>query len=366
VARILFSVPRFLSSLLPALLLVGCSHSAERPTSATETPEPTAPHARRFVGALGADGKPFALTVDAGAIVVDDPTIVDTVDLSGSFVAPAFIDSHVHLAYDPRGPELLAGGIAGAVDLAAPLRKLESPALGGPRLIQAGPMLTALQGYPTQSWGSNGYGWELQGADDAVKAVEGLKERGAGVIKFALAGPPELDDTALVQAVTRAHELGLKTVAHALSAQEAERAALAGVDVLAHTPTEVLPEGVLELWSGRAVISTLGAFGGAGALENLKQLRARGTKVLYGTDFGNTRATGIQAAEIQALQLAGLDGSAIVALGTTEPAAFWGFSELGSLSVGARASFLVLDANPAEDPLTLSRPRAVYIDGERQ
>jgi imidazolonepropionase-like amidohydrolase len=92
-------------------------------------------------------------------------------------------------------------------------------------------------------------------------------------------------------------------------------------------------------------------------------LNERGATVLYGTDFGNTRAAGIQAAELEALQLAGLDGAAIIAMGTTEPARFWGFSELGSLSVGARASFLVLDANPAEDPLTLSRPRAVYIDG---
>lgn len=353
--------------LLPALfaLLAGCSRGPESSPLAPE--DPARPRsARRFVGARSADGAPLSLTVVDGRIAVDDPAIAETVDLSGSFVVPAFIDSHVHLAYDPRGPELLASGIAGAVDLAAPLSYLESPSPGGPELRQAGPMLTARQGYPTQSWGSNGYGWELAGAADAIAAVEALKEQGASVVKLALAGPPELDDTALAEAVTRAHELGLKTVAHALSAQEAERAALAGVDVLAHTPTEALPEAVLALWSDRAVISTLGAFGGAGAVENVKQLRARGATVLYGTDFGNTVSLGIQAAELSNLQLAGLDGAAIVAAGTAAPAEFWGFSELGTLAVGARASFLVLDENPSEQPLTLSRPRAVYVNGAEQ
>jgi imidazolonepropionase-like amidohydrolase len=361
------SRPPSISAALLSLLasLAGCSHAAtSAPSPVTDEP-PATPRTLRFVNARNADGSALAFTVTDGKVVKDDATTTEVVDLAGAFVAPAFIDSHVHLAYDPRGPALRAGGIAGAVDLAAPLRELESPAPGGPLLLQAGPMLTALKGYPTQSWGSNGYGWELQGADDAVSAVEALKASGARVIKFALAGAPELDDAALSRAVKRAQEIGLKTVAHALSAQEAERAALAGVDVLAHTPTELLPEGVLALWSNRAVISTLGAFGGAGALENLKQLRARGAKVFYGTDFGNTGFAGIQPAELQALQLAGFDGAAIIAAGTSDPADFWGFSELGTLVVGARASFLVLDESPIEDPLTLSRPRAVYMDGAR-
>jgi hypothetical protein len=48
-------------------------------------------------------------------------------------------------------------------------------------------MLTALQGYPTQSWGANGYGWELRGAEDPVAAVDSLEQGGASLIKFALA-----------------------------------------------------------------------------------------------------------------------------------------------------------------------------------
>jgi imidazolonepropionase-like amidohydrolase len=58
-----------------------------------------------------------------------------------------------------------------------------------------------------------------------------------------------------------------------------------------------------------------------GALENLKQLRARGATVLYGTDFGNTVLPGIQPTELGALTSAGLDTAALIAAGTTEPRA---------------------------------------------
>jgi hypothetical protein len=53
---------------------------------------------------------------------------------------------------------------------------------------------------------------------------------------------------------------------------------------------EPLAAQTIEAWRGRAVISTLSAFGGATAtIENLKALRAAGVTVIYGTDLGNTR-----------------------------------------------------------------------------
>jgi imidazolonepropionase-like amidohydrolase len=95
----------------------------------------------------------------------------------------------------------------------------------------------------------------------------------------------------------------------------------------------------------------------------LHDLRARGARVLYGTDLGNTRDTTIQAAEISALLGAGFDGASIVRAGTSVPAEFLGLTDLGSLEVGKRASFLVLAADPSVDPHTLSAPVAVYVDG---
>jgi imidazolonepropionase-like amidohydrolase len=60
---------------------------------------------------------------------------------------------------------------------------------------------------------------------------------------------------------------------------------------------------------------------------------------------------------------AGFDGAAIVTAGTSTPADFLGLSDLGSLEVGKRASFLVLAGDPSFEAHTLSEPLAVHVDG---
>lgn len=294
-------------------------------------------------------------------------------DARGGFIAPAFVDSHVHLAYWPKGQALLAGGVAAAVDLGAPLTWLDAPDVPPAlRLLAAGPMITARRGYPTRDWGADGYGYEVGGPREAVAAVDLLVERGAALIKLPIAGTPVLGEDALRAVVERAHARGLKVASHALGDAEARLAAEVGVDVLAHTPVEPLQDATVAAWSGRAVISTLAAFGGApSTIDNLRRLRAAGARVLYGTDLGNTREPAISRDEIALLRAAGLDGAAIVAAGTATPAAFWGLLDAGgggpgALTPGAPASFVLLAADPYLEPETLAEPLAVYIAGERQ
>ncbi|MEM7157064.1 MAG: amidohydrolase family protein [Myxococcota bacterium] len=289
----------------------------------------------------------------------------EVVDVSGQWLAPAFIDSHVHLAYLPAAESLAAGGVAAAVDLAAPIEFLEDLP-PSPLILAAGPMITAVGGYPTQSWGSGGYGIECADADDALAAVDLVHERGARVVKIPFGAGPPLPADAIAAAIARAGELGLPVVGHALGDASAMQAAAAGVEVLAHTPVEPLEVDTIAAWSSGVVISTLDAFGGsASARSNLTALRDAGTTVLYGTDLGNSQDAGIQAAELLALQEAGMDGAAILAAGTSAPASYWGLDELGSLDPGKRASVLVLSADPIEEPLVLSEPDMVYLDGVR-
>ncbi len=289
------------------------------------------------------------------------------VDVAGSWLAPAFVDSHVHLMYLPRSAEMAAGGVAGVVDLAAPV-EIFATSLAPLRSVAAGPMITAVQGYPTQSWGAGGYGRECADAAAAVQAVDELHALGAGVIKLPITGAPQLDDVALKAAADRAHALGLPVVSHALSDDQARRAALAGVDVLAHTPTEALAPATVKAWSGRAVISTLRAFGGSQAtLANLKALRDAGATVLYGTDFGNTSAPGIDVGELMLLQQAGLTPQEILAAGTSAAAKQWsGLGALGGIEVGKDASLLVLADDPLQAPTSLAAPSRVYIRGVAQ
>jgi imidazolonepropionase-like amidohydrolase len=287
------------------------------------------------------------------------------VDVTGKFLVPAFIDSHVHLAYYEVATGLSRAGVAAALDLAAPLAKL-SLVREPLSVINSGPMLTAKGGYPTTSWGRDGYGLEISSETEARDAVNTLLGAGAKVIKVAITQEPSLDRATLAAAVDAAHAHQLKVFAHALNESEAERAALANVDALAHTPTQLLSAKSLEYWGARSVVSTLSAFGGGtSAVQNLRALRAAGARVLYGTDLGNTRSAGIQSEELELLRTAGLDGAAIVAAGTQVPAEYLGFAELGALTPDKRASFMILDQDPTLDPQTLTRPNAVYINGKR-
>ena len=316
------------------------------------------------------DGRIESISSDA----VDES--MPTIHANKRFIAPAFIDSHVHLAYKFSAPELARGGIAAAVDLAAPLPFLARD-LKPLHVLQAGPMVTAVTGYPTKSWGKDGYGLEVSGESAARAAVDQLFAAGARVIKIPVGdatgngalsmakNPSMLSDAEMKAIVEQAHSHGMKVASHALNDIDVQRAAAAGVDVLAHTPTERLSDKTVASWSGRAVTSTLAAFRELGEpARNLRRLRAAGAVVLYGTDMGYTTFPGINPLELGLLAKAGLDNKAMIAAGTTSAAKFWGFGNgLGTLAAGHTASFLILDADPEIDPLTLSRPIAVYLDG---
>ncbi|MEE2827608.1 MAG: amidohydrolase family protein [Myxococcota bacterium] len=351
--------------LLPLLLLL----SACLPMTAdAETPQGShegrlVVHGGRIVGLGPADLEITNGTITAlGAVEPAGPQD-SSYDATGKWLSPAFIDSHVHLAYLPAAREMARGGIAAAVDQAAPLSFLDTDQ--SPLRVRAsGPMVTALAGYPTRSWGSDGYGLECSNSAEAVAAVQQLVQAGADLVKLPVTGEPVLDPASLRAAADAAHAAGLKVSSHALSSAEASLAAEAGADLLAHTPVAPLSPKVIAQWSDRAVVSTLRAFGGgASARSNLASLAEAGATILYGTDFGNTRDAGIDGREIELMIDAGLSPSRILASGTTDPAAFWGFEDLGSLQPGKSGSFLVLDRDPLSDPLTLSASQAVFIDG---
>jgi imidazolonepropionase-like amidohydrolase len=311
-------------------------------------------------------GAPVELWVRDGRLAgvgprVRPPDGVPQHALDGRFVVPAFVDSHVHLAYLPEARAMLEGGVVAVVDLAAPLDRL--PREEGLRISWSGPMVTSVGGYPVTSWGAGGYGTEVGTAEAARAAVRRNAAAGARVIKVPFEAPQH-DDATLRAIVDEAHQRELLVVAHALDDAGAARAAAFGVDGLAHTPIEPLSEATVAAWRGRFVVSTLAAFGATpGAVENLTRLRAAGVKVVYGTDFGNTSTPGIDAAELAALQRAGLDGAAILEAGTSTPALLWGFPGLGKLQVDAAACFLVLDEDPLAAPAALARPAEVFLDG---
>jgi imidazolonepropionase-like amidohydrolase len=321
-----------------------------------------------LAGLRAPGGDAVELRIEGGRIVAFGPAVdragAALRDGGGRTVVPAFIDSHVHLAYLPTADALARGGVAAAVDLAAPLDAIGDDA--GPLEVRwAGPMLTVTGGYPTTSWGAAGYGIAVDDPAGAAEAVGRVVAAGATVVKVPLTGTPSLSTETLEAVVAAAHARGLPVVAHAMTDAEVLRAAAAGVDGLAHTPTAPLGDAAVAAWSGRFVISTLAAFGGgANAVDNLRRLRGAGAQVLYGTDHGNLSAAGIVSAELDLLGAAGLDGAAILEAGTAAPAAVWGFPGRGALRPGGPADFLLLEGDPWEDPARLAAPREVWLAGQ--
>lgn len=320
-------------------------------------------------GARLPDGREVDVTIRGGRIASVSPASrrdarrpAGAIDARGLWLVPAFIDSHTHLALYPVADELAAHGVAGAVDLAAPVSFLdrELPV----QVRWSGPMITSPGGYPTQGWGRDGYGIECADVGCALAAVDRLAAAGASVVKLPVIdgdGPPR---AVLVAAARAAHERRLPVACHALTDADARLAADVGCDVLAHTPVEPLSPATVQTWADRAVISTLAAFGGGEvAVHNLAALRAAGARVVYGTDLGNTRTAAIQPDEIALLVAAGLDGAAIVDAATRSPAELWGFGDLGAIALGREASLLLVGGDPARDPARLAAPVMVIQRG---
>lgn len=317
--------------------------------------------------------RPAALATVAGRIAGEapqPPAGAKTVDASGLLLLPAFIDAHVHLSVAGKFEDVAAaelrGGIAAVLDLGEPERTL--PLFAPPLRVQfAGPLLTAPRGYPTQSWGADGYGLELTTPDQARAAVQRLAKAGARFVKLAFDRRfPLLDPEVARSAAQEGHRLGLRVAAHALDADAVRRALAAGADVLAHTPVEPLPEelvreaGARRLW----LISTLHAFGGtSGALENLRRLRAAGVRVAYGTDLGNQdTAPGIDAEELGLLVKAGLSMREAIEAATAAAAELLGERDLGHLRKGAAASLIGVPEAALQDTRLFAHPTLVLIE----
>lgn len=251
---------------------------------------------RVFDGQRFLDG-PLDVAVALGTILgvgnglaLTGSTEVTTIE--DGWLFPGFVDAHVHLSMsDPW--EVVEGGVTGVLDLGStlPYAFAEHPPL---RFAAAGPLITARRGYPTKSWGANGYGLEVDGTEQARDAVALLADGGAAIIKVAIEPRegPVLDRRTLEAVVIAAHGRGLKIAAHALDAGSVRLALDAGVDVLAHTPVERLPADLVAgLGAARIhVVSTVRAFGdGRVARENLAALASAGCVIAYGTDLGNGR-----------------------------------------------------------------------------
>ncbi len=225
---------------------------------------------------VDADGRVAALGPTPAVPVPDG---VRRLGGPGCWVGPGLIDAHVHLAFG-AAEGALRGGVVGLRDLGAPRRDAlrwrtghRPPPPGRPYIGVAGPVLTAPGGYPSRSWGAAGFAAFVGTPAAARLVVRGLAGDGVDLVKIALEpgrdGRWPMPPPGVVRAVVEAaHGAGLRVTTHALTIEAVVRALDAGVDELAHTPTERLPEPLVDrvAAAGIPVVSTLQTFfsGGTG------------------------------------------------------------------------------------------------------
>ncbi|MEP6853717.1 MAG: amidohydrolase family protein [bacterium] len=328
-----------------------------------------------------------------GAVVVDDsgrvvrcapngqidwPPDLPTIGGTGWWVGPGVVDAHVHLQFaDPSA--LLAAGLVAVRDLGGPPTSARqwrtghrTPRAGRPFIAVSGPILTATGGYPTRSWGP-AVGAFVDSPAAARSSVLALAADGVDVIKVALEPGPgwPVPSPSTVRAVVHtAHRAGLAVCAHALTAQMVRRAVDAGVDELAHIPTDRLDDDLVEriAEAGVAVVSTLQTFFadglGRAVAANAGALVAAGVELRYGTDLGNTGTQpGVDPRELDRLADAGLGRLGALRAATLSSARAPGIrGRSGLIRLGQPAALVVLPADPTLEPGAWRTPTAVIAD----
>ena len=101
--------------------------------------------------------------------------------------------------------------------------------------------------------------------------------------------------------------------------------------------------------------------------RSLARLNAAGTPIVLGADsgvqdhfFGYTELR-----ELELMVAAGLTPQETIQAATSRPAALLGLDDLGQLTAGKRATFIVLDENPLDDIAHIRSIADVFMNGER-
>jgi imidazolonepropionase-like amidohydrolase len=411
---------------LAALALVGCAR--------TDTGAPEALLVVRNGTVIDGTG---ALPVPDGVVVVRGDRIVTvaasdavripvgarSVDAGGGTVLPGVVDSHTHSTHEAAVRRaFLTDGVTTVCNLGTTLDRLplfevgsvaEGPAARG---YWAGPIITAPGGYPGPVYGEE-FTYEVADAEEARAAVIDLLDRGASVIKIALAPGdprdpwPALDLPRVRAIVETAHARGVLVRAHVFEPFLVEDLVLpAGVDVIEHQPFPILSPDeerrVLEsddplpllfdviapeyqqllgqlATRGIVMVPTLDQRVGElftrpdrsdleqrvldVHLEAARRFRAVGGILALGNDFGGVPHVrqGMPLTEMKLLRAAGLTPMEVVEAATRHAAAVCGQGDrLGTLEPGKLADLIIVDGDPLADLAAMDRVVAVIKGGE--
>lgn len=351
------------------------------------------------------------------------PRSATVVDAGGGTILPGIIDSHTHGTHDPSvRRSFLIDGVTTVCNLGTSIDRLpefdeisvpEGPAARG---SWAGPIVTAPGGYPGPVYGSQ-FSYEVGSPEEAHAAVTDLLNRGASVIKIALApGDPRnpwpvLDLTRVQAIVEVAHSRGALVRAHVFEPYLVEDIVLpAFVDVIEHEPFPILSpdeesrilesndpctllfdvvapefEKLLERVTAQGIVMVPTLDQRVGTifnkpdrsrveqivldvhLEAARRYHALGGTLALGSDYGGVPHVklGMPLTEMQLFLAAGLTPMEVIEASTRHAALVCGQDDkLGSLEPGKLADIIIVDGDPLTDLDAMDRVIAVIKGGE--
>ncbi len=345
------------------------------------------------------DGRIARISADP----IDAPDDEPVIDAAGRTVMPGLIDAHLHIDFlgATNGlsgwrrarrhrqtlDELLRSGITSVRTMADPLAQIlwlrkrsGSPRCPGPRLVVAGPAITAPGGHPQitvcrdNPWLQKHMVRVVEDEEQARSVVRSLHEAGVDLIKIVFQGGvyAEFGDRlnkltldAARGAIEEAHARGLTVSAHTHYQPDVDLLLGLGIDSIEHGVIEDRiddGDGFLQRWadSGVPPVSTLtiaqlvrdrsGRQYLEVAGENLRRAHEAGVRIVAGTDsLVGAMTAGSLHDELRLMVEAGLPPSAVIRAATQNAAELLGLPDRGRVEEGATADLLVLNSDPLED-----------------
>lgn len=329
----------------------------------------------------------FNLHVHALATPIANPPSLNWEDQSkfairGLIHLQQYLKSGVTFVRDMNGRRQVEVGLRDAIE--------EGIALG-PNYYVCGQALTMTGGH-----GSN-TGRECDGPVDCKKAAREQLKRGVDFIKIIATGgvmspgmnehETQLDEDEMTAAIAEAHKVGKKTAAHAHGAEGIKNAVRAGIDSIEHG--SYIDDDCIELMleNNTALVPTLavdyflfkhGDIDKIPAYKLEKAKRAKdaqkkgflkaweaGILIGIGTDAGTPYNPHYGTyRELLSMVDLGLDPMDVLVAGTINSAIIAGVDDwCGSITVGKKANFIVLDDNPIQNVETLKSVHQVYMNG---
>lgn len=370
------------------------------------------------------DGRVVAVGPSDAVSVPDGAGIVE---VSGKTIIPGLINAHGHVG-NTKGIEgghysrenvidnlqiYARYGITTVVSLgddqasAVPLRHVnDSTATGRARLFIAGAVITG------------------NTPQEALKILDSNHHMGVDFMKIRvddnLGSSNKMPEEVYRAVIRRSHELGYRIATHMYYLEDARKLLQAGSDMIAHSVRDLpVDDAFIELINEKKVpycatltreVSTF-VYGDTAdfftdpfftreydqetilplkdparqsqvknsrnaqiyrqqlpqAVANLKTLSDRGVPIVFGTDSGvPTRFMGyFEHMEMEMMADAGLTPMEIIVSATKNAAEYMGLRNLGTLSSGHWADFIILEADPLGDIRNLRKLSAVYIGGEK-